>query len=202
MRATLRALAVVPALLAGVMVGGAEAQGLRLEVSGLYATLSGDDFDETDSGIGFEGAIAFALNSKWSLAAGISRTSHGVDGLDENLTALQFFAEPRFMLGASGAMTPYLFGRVGYTSASLEFLGVDTKQTGFGFGGGAGLMYDLSGSLKLNVSAAFQKISLGDVEADGETIEDTDSSGSSLYVRAGLSIGFGGSSALRTSPRR
>jgi hypothetical protein len=199
MRADLRAIA-----LAGLAVltiaAPVSGQGLRFEISGVYATLNGDDFETTKGGVGFEGALVLGLNSKWSLAAGATRTSHDEEDIDLSTSVLQIFAEPRFMLSSSGSVAPYLFGRVGWINAKAD--DIDAKATGFAFGGGLGMLLKISGAVSLNAAAGFHKVSLGDAEIAGETIPESDASGTSILFRGGISIGFGGSSALKTLPVR
>ena len=54
-----------------------------------------------------------------------------------------------------------------------------------------GIIMPLAGSVKLNTSASYNRVSYGNAEVDGSEIPDTESSGSSLVLRVGVSLSFG-----------
>lgn len=186
-------------------VGGS--RGMRFEASVLRASLSGSDFEGVDAGIGFDGLLLFQVAPEWDLGLGVQWTSHDVDFLNEDYTVYQFFAEPRYRLPTSGTIAPYLFGRAGYVRVALNdvefynefgsllFTG-DFLQTGMSFGAGIGLAATVSPSVQLHASAAFHRVSLGDAEFEGDEIDGTDASGTSMVLRAGLTIGFGGGASM------
>lgn len=200
MRFTTMSRLLVPVLLLALAVPAA-AQGIRIEAAGVYATLGGDDFEDAKAGVGFDVAGVLRLRNAWSLAVGLQRTSHDsdIEGVDASTGVMAVYGEPRMTLSAMGRMTPYLFGRVSWVKASTELDDFDdeAEATGWAFGAGLGFMAGLTSNIMLNVSAGYHAISLGDQEINGTTAEGTDTSGNSIVLKAGVSIGFGGMMGLR-----
>jgi hypothetical protein len=160
------------------------------EPAAFYATVSGDDFEGIDAGMGFDvqGRVKFTA---LSLGLGYQRSSHGIEGLDENVVASGIFIEPRYEFPSAAAFKPYLTTRIGRITQSIEGDGSELKATGFSFGGGAGVMVPLAGSVRLNTSASWNSVSLGEMELDGDALPDSETSGSSLTLRVGVSFSFG-----------
>jgi hypothetical protein len=161
-----------------------------LEPAAYYATVGGDDFEGIDAGVGFDvqGRVKFTA---LSLGLGYQRSSHGIEGLDENVVASGIFVEPRYELSSAGSVKPYLTARLGRITQSIEGDGSELKATGFSFGGGAGVMVPLAGSVHLNTSASWNSVSYGEMELDGDEIPDSKTSGSSIALRVGLAFSFG-----------
>ena len=188
--AVLAGLAVVCALPSRVEAQTANPWGV--EVAGIYATLSGDDFEGTDAGMGFDAQLRYTRSSTFSLGGGIQRTSHGVDGLDNNIAVLGFFVEPRMDLKMSGTsnLSPFLAFRAAYLRESLSEGGSDFSATGYGFGFGGGLSMAASPSMSLTGTITYNIVNFGEVEVDGDAIPDSDAGGSSLAVRFGVKWNF------------
>jgi opacity protein-like surface antigen len=164
------------------------------EGAGLYATVNGDDFDGTDAGMGFDvqGRVRFA---SLSIGAGYQRTSHGTEFTSENGTLSGFFVEPRYGFAGSGSFRPYISAKLGRVTQSLEadfpeFGPVEQKSSGFLYGFGGGLEFPVSPAVAFNVGASYNRVSFGDLEINGETLDDSDSSGSSVMLRVGLGFAF------------
>ena len=122
----------------------ARAQGIKLEASLVHATPGGDDFDGTKAGIGFDLAAVLSTPAKFSVAAGVQRTTHEFEGSSDKFASLQFYAEPRMAIGMlMGPVSPYLFVRAAYANNSGDVGPVEAKQKGFAFGGGLGIKASL-----------------------------------------------------------
>jgi opacity protein-like surface antigen len=195
-----------PAMLAGQSTS--RPAGVSIEASLVRASLSGNDFDGTDAGIGFDAALVFRIQPTWRLAAGIQRTSHDVDFTSYEYSATQFFAEPRFVLQSTTNIEPYIFGRAGYVRAAIDDVDIyddfgtylatgDLTQSGFTFGAGVGLSLSLAPNFRLQASASFHSMSFGDAEFEGIELDGTDASGTSMLLRGGASISFGSANPLR-----
>lgn len=169
--------------------GVAQAQGVRVELTGAYQSLSGDDFEGTNSGIGGEAQVRFGMG-RMTLGVGALLSSHGIDGIDDKLKILGLLAEPRFVFALTGSpLSPFIAARFAYLRETLTTGGQDFKATGFAFGGGAGVNYRISPLIQILVAAYFQSARFGDVDVDGTTSPGTDASGTAMTLRAGLSIG-------------
>ena len=163
-----------------------------VEVAGIYATLSGDDFEGTDAGVGFDAQLRYTKSSQFSFGGGIQRTSHGIDGFDNNIAVLGFFVEPRMELKMSGTsnLSPFLAFRAAYLRESLDEGGSDLTSTGYSFGFGGGLNMAATPAMSLTGTVTYNIVNFGEVEVDGDAIPDSDASGSSLAVRFGVKWTF------------
>ncbi len=171
--------------------GAAQARGFSLEGAGLYADVSGDDFSGTNAGVGFDAQARFSWGA-FSLGAGVQYSSHGLDGLSENLGVRGFFAEPRYAFPtAAGNLTPYLVGRLALLHERIEVGSSKAEANGTAFGGGGGLAIRLASTVDLSVSVLYAAVSFGDVELNGTEQPNTDTSGSTLALRAGIAVKFG-----------
>lgn len=186
---------VAAAMLGGLVATSANAQGIKpsfsIEGGALYASVSGDDFEGTDAGMGFDAQARLAFGG-FSIGAGYQRTSHDIEGLEESASVSSFFVEPRLALPMGmSRVSPYLMGRIGRVSNSLEESGIEAEANGWSYGAGAGLNIAAASRVALNVSAFYNGLSFGDYEVDGSEISDSNSSGGSFVLRAGLSVGLG-----------
>lgn len=184
-------LAVVVCLF-GVVPAAAAAQGIGIEAAGIYATLSGDDFQGVDAGFGFDGQLRLNLAPRFSIGAGIQRTSHGNDVVPENFGVMGFFAEPRLTFSMPGApMTPFIGARVALMKSSIESGGTEVKQSGYLLGGTAGAMFRAGPMVNIVAAVVFGSLSFGDQEVNGTEQPGTDTGGTSLAIRAGVNIKLG-----------
>lgn len=172
---------------------------VSIGVGGQLLSLGGSDFDGTDTGFGGEGNVLFSVGRSVKLGAGLQYSSHNEAGFDSNTGVLGVLGEARYMFSTSSTkVTPYIAGRGGWARASIsvDIDGDGTDETvsasGFAGGGGAGVMITLSPMVGLDLGAVFHAVSLGDAEVDGTTVPNTDSNGSALQVRAGVSFKLGG----------
>ncbi len=163
-----------------------------LGIAGLYASLGGSDFDGIGSGIGGEASVWFPAGTSFMIGGGAHYTSHGIDGIDENLSVLAIFVEPRYRFQTGGKVKPYIAGRAAWARNSASSGGVDISATGFYFGGGGGLMVPVGAKLDLDFEVLFNSVSFGDVDVDGTSQSGTDASGTALVARVGLLFRLGG----------
>lgn len=161
-----------------------------LEPAAYYATVSGDDFEGIDAGMGFDVQGRLKLTAL-SLGLGYQRSSHSVEGIDPKAVVSGIFVEPRYEIPSTAAFKPYLTARLGRITQSIEGEGSELKASGFSFGAGAGVMVPLAGSVRLNTSASWNNMAFGEMELDGNQLPDSQTSGSSLALRVGLSFSFG-----------
>jgi opacity protein-like surface antigen len=179
------------------IVAGAQAVGARfsVEAAPFYATLDGDDFDGLDAGLGFDVQGRFGWPT-WSFGLGWQRSSHDVPEISDNLIVTSFFVEPRFQVPVQGELRPYFLVRGGLANQRLDadIPGVgafDVESSGMIIGLGAGLAFPLAPSIDVNFSVMWARLSFDDIEANGQEIPDSDSRGSGVLLRAGVSYTFG-----------
>ncbi|HET7583857.1 MAG TPA: outer membrane beta-barrel protein [Gemmatimonadaceae bacterium] len=176
----------------------AHAQGIphfSIEGAGVYVNPEGTDFEGIDGSFGFEAQARLSLGML-SLGAGYQRSVHEVQGFSNDMRVNGFFAEPRLNIPLPGPFKPYILGRVTRTSENMDvddpIIGTGDLEThGWAFGAGAGFMLHLAPMVAINLSAEYNHLSLDDFQLDGSTMDDTNSSGQNLALRAGLSIGLG-----------
>lgn len=182
--AVLAALVLVPSALLAQKIG--------LEAAGIYATLSGDDFQGVDAGMGLDAQIRFNVAPRISIGAGVQRTSHGNDVVPENFGVLGIFAEPRltFSMPAS-PLTPFIGARVALMKSSIESGGTEVKQSGYLVGGTGGIMFRAGPMVNIVAAVVFGSLSFGDQEVNGTEQPGTDTGGTSLALRAGVNINLG-----------
>lgn len=143
--------------------------GLRLSVMGLFTSLYGFDTlggqAEFGSGLGGEARVFYLWPGGFGLGGGGSLTVHDINGVDESMWKWSAFAEPRytFFLGSS-RVRPHVMARVSYNWFSYESTqsgqpgGID--QSGWGFGGGAGVHYPLTGWFGLEMGVYYGALSM------------------------------------------
>jgi hypothetical protein len=187
---------VAAALAAGTVLAQAPAddQGSKfgLGLAGGYYSLGGDDFETTDAGYGFEVSGHFHLSPKIALLGGFGMNWNDDSFIDETITTMRISVEPRYLFHMEGGkLTPFLGARVGYLSAGATVQDVDFSQTGFYFAGTGGVLVRMSPAMMFEAGVQFGQASFGDAEADGQTIDDSDASGSFLALQLGIVYHFG-----------
>lgn len=154
----------------------------------LYADVSGDDFQGTNAGFGFDAQGRYSWGA-FSLGAGFHYTTHDLEGLSDNLGVRGFFVEPRYAFNAgSPSLVPYLTGRLSLVKEKVESGPDKAEASGTAIGGGGGLLVRLGPTVHFDVSVTYAAVSFGDFELNGSTVPDSDTSGSSLALRAGVSV--------------
>jgi hypothetical protein len=158
-----------------------EQTGFRIQLGPVVSVPGGDDLDGLNSGFGGEAQFGVDGAGGLGVGAGIGATTHDLEGADESLTHLSIFAEPRYTFNAArpGAH-PYVAARLAYTVFNPETGSGLLTETGWGFGGGAGVAFPAFGPTLLDVWIRFTVIN---VDVDGFDRSGTD-------FRAGASLRF------------
>lgn len=158
--------------------------GFRVQAGPVVSILGGGDLDGLDSGFG--GEIQFGVDGAggFGLGAGVGLTSHDLEGADESMIHWSIFTEPRYTFNAArpGAHF-YVAGRVAYTVFDPESGSGLLTETGWSFGGGAGVLFPAFGPTKIDLWARISAVSV-----DVAGFSDSDRSGSD--IRAGASLRF------------
>lgn len=173
--------------LAGVSRQVAAQQRFEFGLGGGYYTLSGDDFEGTDAGMGLDAVGRIVWPSGLGVGLSLQRNTHSADFVDDDITVLGILGDVRYAFSPQGTnVRPYVGGRFGWVKESAEVLGDDAEASGWMFGAVGGVMFALSTAVTFDASVGLYQVSFGDGEIDGETIPDSDTSGSSLGLRLGL----------------
>ena len=184
-RLTLAALTLLALLL---LPAAGQGQELRLGLGGGWYQPGGDDFDDTDGGIGYHGAVGLALTESVELDLGAQWSRHGVTFSTDDYDVVAVYVEPRLFLAEGGAVRPYVSGRLAWVRQSIDVEDVGRSSNGLGGAGELGVAVGLGPSVDLEGGLSLGFLSFGDFETDAGTLEDTDSSGRALGVRVGLRI--------------
>lgn len=166
--------------------------GFGLGGSAGFFTLSGDDFEGTDSGAGFNAFLRYTAPSGISFTAGVQFNSHDINQVENNLGVIGVVLDPRyyFRLPGTPSLAPFLGLRAAWVRQSVEILGSDVAAKGWAFGGIGGLLFQLAPQFALETSVSFTGLWFGDFEVDGGNRPNTDTSGSALGIIAGIVISF------------
>jgi hypothetical protein len=186
LRMTLAGALLVAVAAAPLLAQSKAASKYQLEGGLLYATLSGNDFQGTDAGFGFDVQGRMNLSGPWSLGVAVHRTSHNVSAAGASEGVLGFGVEPRYAFKASGSMTPYAFARASYLKGSLSSGGTDFSSNGHLVGLGGGILWTITPTINFDGAVGYNLIGFGDIDAGGTTIPSSDTSGSSLNIRFGI----------------
>jgi|SRR5690606_10404305 len=147
-----RFLGVLAGLSIATMVAGSTADAQMVDNArpvtiGLAGGLSmplGDFGDSFKSGYNVTGSIGFRPAAiPFGIRAEVGYQSFDADGFDITLSTLYGTANAVFNLGAGGTgIAPYVIGGVGMYNVDAD---MGDSETEFGFNGGAGLRFALSG---------------------------------------------------------
>ena len=165
--------------------------GFAIGANGGFYTLSGDDFETTDAGFGLNGFVRYNFPSGFSISGGFQWNTHNDDFIGESITIIGVIVDPRYYFQLkTPTVTPFVGGRAGYLRESVTVAGFDLSASGFAFGGTGGILFQASPQFAIETTVSFQSLSFGDVDVDGTTVPNTDASGTSLGISAGLVISF------------
>lgn len=191
------ACAVACAVLLAQPLRAQSAQPISIQLSALYAGLSGDAYAGFKSGPGFEGQLRYTHPSGFSFGAGYQRTTHGVEGVSSHATLAGPFFEPRYTFEIKGQESIFPYGslRVSMLKQSLSNRGINSSASGFTANAGGGVLTRLGSRVNLDLGATFGLTSFSDFAlidpttgqriASGET-----GNGSNFVLRGGLAIGI------------
>lgn len=187
-RRPLAALTAAAALALVLLPAAAGAQEVRFGLGAGWYQPGGDDFDDTDGGLGYHGSVGLALTESVELDLGAQWSRHDVTFSTDDYDVVALYAEPRLFLGDSGPLRPYLSGRLAWVRQSIAVEGVSRHSTGVGGAGELGVAVALGPSVDLEGGLSLGFLSFGDFETDAGTLQDTDSSGRAVGVRVGLRV--------------
>lgn len=176
------------------MAGHAQsAQRWSVQVSALYASLSGDAFNSFNAGAGGEAQGRYTMRNGFSFGAGWQYTTHKINGVASDATLQGPFFEPRFtfVLGDNESFFPYASGRVSILEQSLSDQGFTATSSGGTLGVGGGVLIRLAPKLNLDLGATAGYTRFGDASFNGQRFSGFPAgSGTNFILRAGLAYGL------------
>lgn len=159
-----------------------------------FLAASQDLNDGLVSGVGFEGQLRYTPRSLWSGGIGVRYSTHASG--EEQIDITGIFFEPRYTIDiGSDRAAPYVAGRVAFLMQSADLLDPDggglfsVSSSGFGVGGGVGLLVRLTSRVNVDAGAALVNQGFGDAEEGNRTVEFDRFFG--YVAKIGISIGFG-----------
>jgi len=168
-----------------------------VQVSALYAGLSGTAYEAFHAGPGFEGQLRYTHPSGFSFGVGYQYTSHAVDGITKDASLVGGFIEPRYTFEIRGqeSLFPYASLRLSLLEQRIYPQGLRSTASGFTANAGGGVLFRLAARANLDVGATFGLTrfnnfvlvnpSTGQKLAGGNT-----GSGSNFVLRTGVSVGL------------
>jgi len=136
-------------------------RGFRVQLGPVLSVPGGSELDGLNSGVGGEVQLGTDMASGFGLGGGVGMTTHDLEGADESLTHWNIFVEPRLTFNAERpGGRPYLAGRVSYAVLDAEAGAGLLTEKGWGFGGGAGIVIPVGGSLALDIWTRVVAVSL------------------------------------------
>ena len=168
------------------------AQRFSLSGGGLYAALSGSDFDGIDDGFGFDVQLRYHAAGAISVGAGLQYTSHGVSGFSENFGVSGIFVEGRYAFQkANPSVIPYLGARFALAHSRIASGPNELTADGSVLGPSGGLLIRLASTTQLDFGLVWATVHFGDAKLNGNTQANSELNGSALALRAGLVFTFG-----------
>lgn len=139
--------------------------GFRVQVGPVLALVTGSELENIGTGVG--GELVAGYDGAGGLGAGavVSLVRHSLEGVDESLLRFGISAEPRYTFHRSEwTARPYVVARVGWQSLDSEAGSGLATETGWSFGGGAGVSVPLGFGPSVDVAAHLARLS---VDAEG-----------------------------------
>jgi len=153
-----------------------------------YATLTGDDFQAADDGFGVNGSLRYNMVNGFGINGAVQWNSHDVKGTDESFNMLRIGVEPRYNFSLSNPVfTPYLGARAMWIRESADN---NMSANGWGFGATGGMIFQTSPNFGIELGLSYDAISFGDIKVDGNTLENSDTSGGSFSIMTGIVYSF------------
>src|SRR5256885_15453543 len=96
-------------------------QGFSFAATGMYASLSGSDFNGINSGLGVDAQLRYHAAKGFSIGAGLQYTSHGISGFSEHFGVRGIFADGRYTFASKSSpnLEPYLGLRIALAHYSV-----------------------------------------------------------------------------------
>lgn len=135
--------------------------GLRVQAGPAVSVPGGDELSGVNDGVGAELQFGVDGAGGFGVGAGVGFTRHDLEGADESMSHWSVFAEPRYTFNAErpGAR-PYVAGRLAYTAFNPESGAGLLNETGWAFGGGAGVVIPVSGRVMLDLWTRLTAVSV------------------------------------------
>ena len=168
--------------------GSVLGQDVAFSVGGGWYEPGGEDFDDTDGGLGYHGSVGLALTESVELDLGAQWSRHAVDFSTDDYDVVGLYLEPRAWLGQGGDVRPFVAGRLAWVRQSIAVSEVSRASNGVAGAGELGVALGLGPSVDLEGGVSLGFLSFGDFETDAGTLADTDSSGRAVGLRVGLRV--------------
>ena len=170
---------------------------VSIEASAVYALLEDFNLDFIEAGPGFE-VQGRASRGPWSLGIGYQRTAHDDVDLPDDLIMTSVFAEPRFTFPTERRLQPFFSLRAARVRQDLriDFQGAapaDAETSGTMWGGGFGMRYDVVGRTSVHIAGTYSHAAFREYRVNGVEQPDSASEATSVILRAGVQVTFGGS---------
>ena len=162
---------------------------VELGLNGGLGQYTGDDFEGAEVGFGAGAHLLFGEDDV-RFGFGGAYGQYGFEDTEEKTTAIDVFGLFRYMFPGESARF-FLGGQAGFHRLSADIFDVSISSNGFAAGPVAGVHIPLS-SLSIELSGDLRYVKLGDISGEGETIEDSDSSGMIWGVKVGIAVPIGG----------
>jgi hypothetical protein len=98
--------------------------------------------------------------------------------------------DPRLLLNSGPGVAPFIGARVAYAQWSLDTALGELSASGWNFVAEVGVLVPIAAQLSLEGMLAFGYATFGDIEQDGTTIPDSEDSGTTGSLKAGLVYTF------------
>lgn len=156
--------------------------------------------DQREWGGAGEGSVRYTWESGFQVLAGATYGFASVEDFDENRTFWGLFGDGRLLLSMGArSVVPWVGGRIGYLSQSLDVAELPNNQgpgefrgTGWSFSGLVGILARLSNQLAFEAYLAFGVAPFGDIELNGVKQPGTSNTDFTSSLKVGLVYSFGG----------
>ena len=178
-----------------------ESSGLGFTANLVFSQMSGTIGDSVGTGLGAAGAVfTQPAGSPARFGVGGSYTRFSGVGDLESLKKVSVYAQAAMQIEDNEtSVTPYVMGTVGYARLSDDNIcsestcGIGTVlmgqvRSGLELGAVVGVDIPMSETVNIDVAGTFSWLSLGDLEASGQTIPDTSTTASTFGLRAGITV--------------
>ena len=178
-----------------------QSSGLGFTADLVFSQMSGAIGDSVGTGLGAAGAVFIQPAGPPSrIGVGGSFTRFSGIGARESMKKVSVYAQAGLQIEDNEtSVIPYIMGSVGYTRLSnddvcSEFVcGTGTTlmgevRSGLELGAVVGVDIPLTETVNVDVAGTFSWLSLGDLEAGGQTISDTSTNASTFGLRAGFTV--------------
>lgn len=168
------------------------AQAVDLSLGLGWYNPGGDDFENTDSGIGIDGAVHMSVSERLRLGAGVQWNQNAVPFSSDDWSVWSVFVEPQLELNSSGGATPFVALRAAWMRQAVDVTAGERTANGFGGGALVGVRVPLAPSVSIAVAAPIYSVWFGDYSVDGTANPETDSSGQIVGLRVSVDFRLGG----------